>query len=186
VQTLSFLPYRVDLTPFAATLRNGQPHTIGLSVYNADDYFAVTATLLVYEDRGSTIVTGATTTNTLGSGPNPVVNENITIDSNDIPIGTIVVTSDRTFTISGYINTSHGKVTTTLNQTVNFSNLQNYTDSANLYAQTTFVDSAWVQHRMATKMKPLPCSNPTILPPRDQATFRPRLRNPSLAPTRKI
>jgi hypothetical protein len=142
VQTLDFLPYRVDLTPFAATLSNGQPHTIGLSVYNADDYFAVTATLLVYEDHGSTAVTGATTTNTIGSGPNPVVNENITIDSNDIPVGTIVVTSDRTFTISGYVNTSHGKVTTTLNQTVNFSNLQNYTDSANLYKQTTLVNSS--------------------------------------------
>ncbi|MGA2740691.1 MAG: peptide-N4-asparagine amidase [Bryobacteraceae bacterium] len=141
VQTLNFLPYRVDLTPFAATLSNGQPHTVGLSVYNADDYFAVTATLLVYEDHGSTAVTGATTTNTIGNGPNPVVNENITIDSNDIPVGTIVVTSDRQFTISGYVNTSHGKVTTTLNQTVNFSNLQNYTDSANLYKQTTFVNS---------------------------------------------
>jgi len=141
VQTLNFLPYRVDLTPFAATLSNGQPHTVGLSVYNADDYFAVTATLLVYEDHGSTTVTGATTTNTIGSGPNPVVEENISIDSNNIPVGTILVTSDRQFTISGYVNTSHGKVTTTLNQTVDFSNFQKYTDSANLYVQTTNVSS---------------------------------------------
>jgi len=141
VQTLNFLPYRVDLTPFAATLSNGQPHTVGLSVYNADDYFAVTATLLVYEDHGSTTVTGATTTNTIGSGPNPVVKENISIDSNNIPVGTILVTSDRQFTISGYVNTSHGKVTTTLNQTVDFSNFQKYTDTANLYVQTTNVSS---------------------------------------------
>lgn len=141
VQTLNFLPYRVDLTPFAATLSNGQPHTIGLSIYNADDYFAVTATLLVYEDHGSTTVTGATTANTIGSGPNPVVKENITIDSNDVPVGTILVTSDRQFTISGYVNTSHGKVTTTLNQTVNFSNYQKYTDTANLYVQSTRVNA---------------------------------------------
>jgi hypothetical protein len=141
VQTLNFLPYRVDLTPFAATLSNGQPHTIGLSIYNADDYFAVTATLLVYEDHGSTTVTGATTTNTVGSGPNPVVKENIHIDSNDVPVGTILVTSDRQFTISGYVNTSRGTVTTTLNQKVDFSNFQHYTDSANLYVQTTNVSS---------------------------------------------
>jgi hypothetical protein len=141
VQTLNFLPYRVDLTPFAATLSNGQSHTIGLSIYNADDYFAVTATLLVYEDHGSTTVTGATTTNTIGGGPNPVVKENMNIDSNDVPVGTILVTSDRQFTISGYVNTSHGKVTTTLNQTVDFSNFQDYTDSANLYVQTTYVNS---------------------------------------------
>ena len=141
VQTLDFLPYRVDLTPFAATLSNGQPHTVGLSIYNADNYFAVTATLLVYEDHGSTTVTGATTTNTIGGGPNPVVKENISIDSNNIPVGTILVTSDRQFTISGYVNTSHGKVTTTLNQAVGFSNFQQYTDSANLYVQTTNVSS---------------------------------------------
>jgi hypothetical protein len=141
VQTLNFLPYRVDLTPFTATLSNGQPHTIGLSVYNADDYFAVTATLLVYEDHGSTTVTGATTTNTIGSGPNPIVTENINVDTNGVPVGTILVTSAREFTISGYVNTSHGKVTTTLNQTVNFSNLQDYTDSANVYVQTTNVNS---------------------------------------------
>ncbi len=141
VQTLNFLPYRVDLTPFAATLSNGQPHTVGLSVYNADDYFAVTATLLVYEDHGSTTVTGATTTNTLGSGPNPVVTENINVDSNGVPVGTIKVTSDRQFTISGYVNTSHGKVTTTLSQTVDFSNFQKYTEISNLYEQTTNVSS---------------------------------------------
>ncbi len=142
VQTLNFLPYRVDLTPFAATLSNGQPHTIGLSVYNADDYFAATATLLVYEDHGSTAVTGATTTNTIGSGPTPVSKDNITIDSNGIPVGSILVTSQRQFTISGYVNTSHGKVTTTLNQTIDFSNLQNYTETANLYRQNTNVNSA--------------------------------------------
>jgi hypothetical protein len=141
VQTLNFLPYRVDLTPFAATLSNGQPHTVGLSVYNADDYFAVTATLLVYEDHGSATVTGATTLNTLGSGPNPVVKENINVDSSGVPVGTILVTSDRQFTLSGYVNTSHGKVTTTLNQTVDFSNFQDYTDSANLYVQNTNVSS---------------------------------------------
>ena len=78
VQTLNFLPYRVDLTPFAAMLSNGQPHTIGLSVYNADDYFAVTATLLVYEDHSSTTVTGTTTANTIGAGPNPVVKKTST------------------------------------------------------------------------------------------------------------
>src|SRR5690348_11300171 len=32
VQTLDFLPFRVDITPFAALLSNGQPHTISVSV----------------------------------------------------------------------------------------------------------------------------------------------------------
>jgi hypothetical protein len=141
VQTLNFVPYRVDLTPFAATLSNGQPHTVALSVFNADDYFLATAALLVYEDHGSTAVTGATTQNTIGAGPSPVVTENINVDSNGVPVGTVVVTSQRQFTISGYVNTSHGKVTTTLSQTLNFSNSQLYTETADVYKQTTTVNS---------------------------------------------
>jgi len=50
VQTLNFKPYRVNLTPFASLLDDGQPHTIALSVFNADSYFSATATLLLYLD----------------------------------------------------------------------------------------------------------------------------------------
>src|SRR5208337_727475 len=76
VHTLNFEPYRVDLTPFAGVLSNGQPHTVAVSVYNADDYFSATATLLLYLDAGSSQVTGAVTRNTIGQ-PNPVVKERI-------------------------------------------------------------------------------------------------------------
>src|ERR1700723_3554246 len=72
VQTLNLLPYRVDLTPFAGTLNDGQPHTVGVSVFNAYSFFSVTAQLLVFEDHGSRAVTGEVTENTL-SGPNPTV-----------------------------------------------------------------------------------------------------------------
>ena len=74
VQTLNFTPYRVNLTPFAGLLSNGQPHTVSLSVYNADNYFSATASLLLYEDSGSTQTSGAITQNTL-TGPSPVVTE---------------------------------------------------------------------------------------------------------------
>jgi hypothetical protein len=43
VQTLNLLPYRVDLTPFAGVLSNGQPHAIGVTVYNAFEYFSTVA-----------------------------------------------------------------------------------------------------------------------------------------------
>jgi hypothetical protein len=36
VQTLDFVPYRVNLTPFAGLLSDGKPHTIALSVFNND------------------------------------------------------------------------------------------------------------------------------------------------------
>ena len=73
VHTLNFEPYRVDLTPFAGVLSNGQQHTVAVSVYNADRYFSATATLLLYQDAGSSQVTGAVTENTIGE-PDPVIN----------------------------------------------------------------------------------------------------------------
>jgi Peptide N-acetyl-beta-D-glucosaminyl asparaginase amidase A len=129
VHTLNFEPYRVDLTPFAGVLSNGQTHTVAVSVYNADDYFSATATLLLYLDAGSKQVTGAVTKNTIGQ-PNPVVKENITNNGTYV-YGTVSVTSLRGFTLEGYVQTSHGKVDTTIVQSIDFSNWQKYNVAVN-------------------------------------------------------
>ena len=117
VQTLDFVPYRVNLTPFAALLSDGNPHTISLSMFNDDSYFSETASLLLFLDKGSTKVTGGILKNTL-SAPSPVVTENL--QGTSTVTGTIGVTSDRKFTISGYVNTSHGKVSTSIQEHQNF------------------------------------------------------------------
>jgi hypothetical protein len=125
IQTLNFIPYRVNLTPFAAQLSNGQQqHTVSLSVYNADSYFSATASLLLYLDPSTTQTTGGITKNTL-TAPNPVVTENLNVQPTYIS-GTVDVTSNRSFTISGYINTPGGAVTTKVAQTINFSNKQSF------------------------------------------------------------
>jgi hypothetical protein len=126
VQTLDFVPYRVDLTPFAGVLSNGQPHTVAVSVFNADSYFLATASLLVYLDHGSTQVTGAVTTNTIGAGPNPNVVENLTTNPDGSIDGSVSVTSTRAFEVAGFVNTSHGKVFTQVFQDVNFSSVQQF------------------------------------------------------------
>jgi hypothetical protein len=124
VHTLNFEPYRVDLTPFVGVLDNGQQHTVAVSVYNADQYFSATASLLLYEDHGSSQVTGSVTTNTIGT-PDPVVTENI--NANDILAwGTLSVTSNRGFTVEGTANTSHGLVDTKVVQSIDFTNWQKY------------------------------------------------------------
>jgi hypothetical protein len=133
VQTLNFTPYRVNLTPFAGLLSNGQQHTVSLSVYNADNYFSATASLLLYLDSGSTQTTGAITQNTL-AGPNPVVTENLNVQPTYIR-GTVDVTSSRGYAISGYVNTSKGKVTTKVAQTAAFSNKQYFNITASEYVQ---------------------------------------------------
>ena len=134
VQTLNFVPYRVDLTPFAGTLSDGNPHTVALSVFNANSYFSATATLLIYEDHGSTQVTGAILKNTLTAQPSPKVTENLTMVQG-LPRGFVTVTSGRRFTVQGYVNTSHGKVTTAVEQTINFSNRQYFKITPTVYIQ---------------------------------------------------
>jgi len=133
VQTLNFTPYRVNLTPFAGLLSNGQPHTVSLSVYNADSYFSATASLLLYTDPGGAQTSGAITQNTL-TGPSPVVTEKLNVQSTSIT-GTVDVSSKRSFAITGYVNTSHGKVTTKVAQTVNFWNDQTFNITATKYVQ---------------------------------------------------
>jgi hypothetical protein len=133
VQTLNFTPYRVNLTPFAGVLSNGQPHTVALSVYNANGYFSATASLLLYLDSGTTQTSGAVTLNTL-TGPSPVVTENLNVQPTFIK-GTVAVTSKRSFAISGYVNTSHGKVTSRVAQTASFSNHQIFNITGTKYVQ---------------------------------------------------
>ncbi len=147
VQTLDFKPYRVDLTPFAGVLDDGNPHTVGVGVYNANSYFLATANLLVYTDHGKQKVTGGILKNTLTAAPNPVVSQNITA-SGSAYTGTVGVTSKRNFQISGYVMTSHGRVETTVQQSVNFSSMQEFDVNPNTYnpdiqnaQQLTTVDS---------------------------------------------
>lgn len=134
VQTLNFAPYRVDLTPFAGVLSNGESHTVSLSVFNDDDYFNVTGTLLLYLDHGASHVTGAVTQNTIGSGPNPEVSENLNTSGGNVT-GTVTVTSARQFTLAGYVNTSHGRVDTTVQQQLKFSNVQTFNITDTIYGQ---------------------------------------------------
>ena len=135
VQTLNFSPYRVDLTPFAGVLSNGQPHQVAVSVYNSDSYFSATASLLLYLDHGSSVVTGAVTHNSIGSGPSPVVKENISVDPNGNITGTVSTISNRKFKLAGYVDTSHGRVATQVVQGIKFSNLQSFDITSILFKQ---------------------------------------------------
>jgi hypothetical protein len=124
IQTLSFEPYRVDLTPYAAWLSDGLPHEIAVSVFNAGDHFSTTANLLLYLDHGASEVTGDLTSNTLDL-PAYETDNNIAT-AGGATTGTVNVTSSRDFTISGFVDTSDGRVTTTVQQTIAFSNSQRF------------------------------------------------------------
>jgi hypothetical protein len=122
VETLNFKPYRVDLTPFAGMLSDGNPHTVSISVYNANSYFLATANLLLYHDKFRAETGGGVEENSV-SAPVPDVEENLTT-ANGATTGTVIVGSKRTFTVKGYVNTSLGRVETTVNSTVDFNSNQ--------------------------------------------------------------
>jgi hypothetical protein len=153
VQTLNLLPYRVDLTPFAGLLSNGQPHTIGVTVFNAYEYFSTVATLLLYEDHGSKKVTGEVTENTL-TLPDPKLVNGTTVDSSGNITGKVTVTSAQNFTVAGYVNTSHGRVSTKIEGNVNFSNTQTLLDTATQEGQNV-VQTSTVQQKTTTQTGPL-------------------------------
>lgn len=134
VQALNFVPYRVNLTPFVSMLDDGNPHTIALSVFNADSYFSATASLLLYLDHGSTQVTGSVTQNTL-TVPSPAITENLKTSANGTITGSVKTLAAHKFEIQGIANTSTGPVTTTLSQNINFSNIQVFKINSVFYQQ---------------------------------------------------
>lgn len=140
-QTLNFEPYRVDLTPFAALLSDGNKHKITLQVYNAQSYFNVTATLLLFRDGGVDQITGALVSNSLAAEPTVTVDDGLTTIANSTT-GTLTVASARSHAISGYVNTSDGRVDTTVSEDINFQNAMNFDIDAKTYGQYITQDTS--------------------------------------------
>jgi hypothetical protein len=150
VQTLNFVPYRVDLTPFAGLLSDGRTHSVAIRVFNANHRFEVTGAVLLYLDRGSRQVRGAVTRNTLSAAPTPVAEVDVrTVDG--VTSGTVVIRSSRLFEIAGVVHTSHGTVHTRVEQNIQFSSEQAFDNitatsfSQNLNQMTTISSQTTVR-----------------------------------------
>jgi len=144
VQTLDFLPSRVDITPFAALLSNGQPHTISVSVATGDPAFQnnsqrfdTAATLLLYQDAGSAQITGGLIGAVGDSGVHP---DSTLSGSGDVY--DMNVTSSHKFNARGYVNTSHGQVTTVVAESASFGNHDVTTNGDTVYEQNIAVQTS--------------------------------------------
>jgi hypothetical protein len=131
VHSINLMPYRVDLTPFAGVLSDGRPHQVAVTVVKGSPdpgsvQFEAAATLLVYRNAGTAIVSGAVTRNTLmGQAAEPTVVSTLQNDG-DATRGRVTTTLHRTFTIEGFIVTSRGRVDNRVAQTVDFSTVQRF------------------------------------------------------------
>ena len=134
VQTLNFEPSRIDLTPFAGQLDDGRPHTVSVQVAGAQDNFSVTATLLAWRDAGATALSGAVTHNPLAAPQVDVDDHGLVVNGSNAT-GRVKVGSHRDFRIAGTLFTSHGPVTTVVDQSMKFANTQDFVIDDTSYAQ---------------------------------------------------
>ena len=130
--SLDFVPYRVDLTPFAAILNEAGTHQVGLNMPAHEDVNGQwylpprTANLLVYLDPGKSRLPGAVTFNSLPAGlPEPAVTDGLVQDGNLLD-GRVGTRLDRNFEIRGYVDTSRGRVESVVTQQSSFQNVRQF------------------------------------------------------------
>jgi hypothetical protein len=138
VQTLNFMPYRVDLTPFAGALSDGAMHEVAVNVAGAHGYFSATAALLIYQDGRARQVSGGIVRNTLvGQPPTPTIGSTLVTDAGGNVSGDVTTVLHRSYVIEGYADTSRGRVHTTVSGNVGFDDRQTFTIDDSTYRQQT-------------------------------------------------
>ncbi|HEX5483697.1 MAG TPA: peptide-N4-asparagine amidase [Terriglobia bacterium] len=130
IQTLDFIPYRLDLTPFAGLLSDGAQHSVSVRVLGANHYFSVAAALLVYRDSKAKRTGGAVTRNTLrGASLEPTITSTIGKGEPHVD-GEVKTRAKQSYVIEGYVNTSAGRVRTRVEQSLSFANTQRFSTAA--------------------------------------------------------
>ncbi|MBP5865308.1 peptide-N4-asparagine amidase A [Streptomyces sp. LBUM 1478] len=135
-------PLRYDLTPFAGLLNDGRPHRIEVSVVGVPEGrpgWSTPVNVLVWQDEGSERVTGALTKAETGD---------LTTSSTYTPGAEHRVDTrggDR-LTVAGYVDTSHGRVTTTVRRSLAHTSTHTWADGENPDA----LDARWSDDETVT------------------------------------
>ena len=139
IQTLNFIPFRVDLTPFAGLLDDGQPHTVSVHVLGTDHFFNVAANLRVYQDHQSRQLRGSVVRNTLArqQPSDLVVRDTLHVGHYGGSEGTVNTDQVQSYVITGRLQTSRGTIDTTVRYHGSFRNHQTFRQAAaRHYAET--------------------------------------------------
>ena len=124
-ETLNFSSSRIDLTPFAGLVNDGRPHRIEITVPGVRNYYLVTASLLVWQDSGATSTRGRILRNTLTTPRETTNARHARVEKSGLN-GRIATRFVQDGEVSGVLQTSHGKVTTSVRYAMSFSNRQDY------------------------------------------------------------
>ncbi|MFZ3467764.1 peptide-N4-asparagine amidase [Streptomyces sp. 4.24] len=139
-------PIRYDLTPYAALLNDGRPHRVEVSVAGVpagQSGWSTPTNLLLWQDAAREVVTGALTREEQSDPAN---------SSRWTPAAPgaehrLDTEGGHRLTVSGYLNTSHGRVTTTVTRAVRNTSVHRWTEGEDRDALT----ATWTDEERVTR-----------------------------------
>ncbi len=131
VDAFNLQPRDINLTPFVGQLTDGDSHALTMSITNAQSYWSLTPNLLLYTDPSTSQTTGALTEDTLSQPTSITASEQTGAGHVNY-----TVSARRSGTLSGWVQTPSGRVTTTITTSLSFANT-NVFELRNYRQQTT-------------------------------------------------
>ncbi|MFJ8695091.1 peptide-N4-asparagine amidase [Streptomyces roseolilacinus] len=141
-RALDVAPVVYDLTPFAGLLNDGRPHRVEVSVAGVPagrPGWSTPTNLLLWQDEGRAVVTGALTRHEDGG----LGNESLHTPGSPHRLDT---TAAHRLTVAGYVDTSHGRVATTVTRALAHTSVHRWGDGENPDA----LDATWTDHETVT------------------------------------
>ncbi|NUP17992.1 MAG: peptide-N4-asparagine amidase A [Streptomyces sp.] len=135
-------PIEYDLTPFAGLLNDGRPHRVEVSVAGVPEGqsgWSAPVNVLVWRDAKSARVTGKLTAHQAGD----LANSSTYTPGSEHRVDT---EGGHRLTVAGYVDTSHGRVTTTVRRALTNTSVHRWADGENLDA----LDATWTDDRTTT------------------------------------
>ncbi|WLW56852.1 peptide-N4-asparagine amidase [Streptomyces sp. YU58] len=135
-------PIEYDLTPFAGLLNDGRPHRVEVSVVGVPEGqsgWSTPVNVLVWQDARSAHVGGKLTVHRNGE----------LADTSTYTPGSehrVDTEGDHRLTVAGYVDTSHGRVTTTVTRALANSSVHRWTDGETMDA----LDAVWTDDESVT------------------------------------
>ncbi|MCL6735804.1 peptide-N4-asparagine amidase [Streptomyces neyagawaensis] len=135
-------PIRYDLTPFAGLLNDGRPHRVEVSVVGVPEGqsgWSTPVNVLVWQDEKSAHVTGALTKVRAGD----LANASTYTPGTEHRLDT---EGSHRLTVTGHVDTSHGRVTTTVRRSLANTSVHTWSDGENPDA----LDARWSDDETVT------------------------------------
>lgn len=135
-------PIEYDLTPFAGVLNDGRPHRVEVSVVGVPEGqsgWSTPVNVLVWQDPGKAVVGGKLVTHDAGE----------LTDSSVYTPGTehrLDTEGRHRLTVAGYLDTSHGRVRTTVTRTLANTSVHRWSDGENVDG----LDATWTDDESVT------------------------------------